>query len=411
MKNDINLAKEIASFEKDGTKKMNLKGTLKNADVYKIPLDLLYYNDKNDRIATWISKYEMENQCISDLERTEYNSIIQQYIIKADKHRFDITLNNIRNFSQLEAGVVTNDGRVIDGNRRFSCLRKLCEETGHSSFGYFRAVILPGTISEKEVKQMELVLQHGQEGKVDYNPIEKLVGIYRDIVKNKLFTVNEYATSIDSSVKEVQEDVDKAKLMVDFLEYIHAPEQFYIARELEIDGPLGEIFNIKNRLGQDEKNWERIRIALFDNMLMKTNNDDSGDITRILREFGKRIVKNEALFDKYFEKHEESSRALDEKLRQPKMVNTEYIRKEIRGDEKLQTKMQNNLESSLYEAKKDMARRQPVDLLSSAIDDIEKIDLGAISKLKDSDRNEFEDGLKIILEKIHAIEKKFNESF
>ena len=86
------------------------------------------------------------------------------------------------------------------------------------------------------------------------------------------------------------------------------------------------------------------------------------------------------------------------------MVNTEYIRKEVRGDEKLQTKMQNNLESSLYAAKKDMARRQPIDLLSSAIDDIEKIDLGAVSKLKDSDRKEAIRIMKCIKDKV-----KYNE--
>lgn len=410
MDKDINLSQRIASFLQDGTKKMNLKGTLVNMPIYKIPLDFLYYNDQNDRIATWISKYERENNKISDLGRNEYNLTIQDYIIKADTQRFKNTLNNIRNFTQLEAGVVADDGRVIDGNRRFSCLRKLFEETGDQSFNYFRAVILPETISEKEIKQMELVLQHGQEGKVDYNPIEKLVGIYRDVVKKGLFTVKEYATSIDSPVKDVQESIEKAKLMADFLDYIHAPEQFYIARELEIDGPLGEIFNIKKRIGKDEEKWEKVRIALFDNMLMKTNNDDSGDITRIIREFGKRIVSNDILFEKYFTKHDPLSRDLNSKLQKTTNISTDYIRKEIRDNTELKQKMQNNLEGSLYEAKKDFARKQPLELLSAAIDDIEKIDLIAVARLQNEDREEFRKNLEIIQEKIKAIESNFNET-
>ena len=42
--------------------------------------------------------------------------------------------------------------------------------------------------------------------------------------------------------------VDEAELMVDFLEYIPAPEEFYIAKEMDLDGPFNEILNIKKRL-------------------------------------------------------------------------------------------------------------------------------------------------------------------
>lgn len=53
-------------------------------DVYDIPLDCLYYNDKNDRIATWISDYKSENNCdsidMSDIDA--YNDIIEKFIEK-----------------------------------------------------------------------------------------------------------------------------------------------------------------------------------------------------------------------------------------------------------------------------------------------------------------------------------------
>ena len=40
------------------TKKFSLRGETSARQVYKIPLDLLYYNNKNGRIATLISKWE-----------------------------------------------------------------------------------------------------------------------------------------------------------------------------------------------------------------------------------------------------------------------------------------------------------------------------------------------------------------
>lgn len=410
MINNNNLTEVMTKGEIIGTKKMNIKGQVRNMDVYRIPIDKLYYNDKNDRIATWISKYESENGSIRKLGLDAYNDKIQEYIIKSDKQKFMTTMNNIRNFSQLEAGVVFIDGRVIDGNRRFTCLRKLFHDTGDQAFAYFDAVILNNEISEKEIKLMELVLQHGQEGKVDYNPIEKLVGIYRDIIKDKLFDVKEYAKSIDAKESDVEKSVQLAGLMEDFLEYINAKEQFYIARELEIDGPLNEIYNIKKRIGSDEEKWDKVRITLYDNMLIKTNNQESSDITRIIRDFGKKVVENDEIFDTYFKKHEEYSRELNSKLSNfGDRINTDFIRKEIREDEELKSKISCNLEEALYNAKKGEARKKPIELLKSINEDISKIDTSAVSRLRGGDREEFEEQLEILKEKISNVEEKFNE--
>lgn len=410
MNNRFDLTQIIQSGNVVSSKKMNIKGQVRNMDVYRIPINMLYYNDKNDRIATWISKYESEMGDISNLDVDSYNNKIQEYIIKADKQKFNTTMNNIRNLSQLVPGVVFIDGRVIDGNRRFTCLRKLYQDTGDQSFAYFDAVILNNEISEKEIKLMELVLQHGEEGKVDYNPIEKLVGIYRDIIKDKLFTVKEYANSIDVKESEVEKSVQLAYLMEDFLEYINAPEQFYIARELEIDGPLHEIYNIKRRLGSDEEKWEKVRISLYDNMLVKTNNQESGDITRIIRDFGKKVVENDDIFDNYFDKHETYSRELNNILNScDEVVNTEFIRREIRENDVLKEKISQNLDDALYSAKKDEARKKPIELLKSINDDITKIDLTAISRLRGDDRTDFAEQLGYLKEKIETVEEKFNE--
>ncbi|MBR4566936.1 hypothetical protein IKO18_00485 [bacterium] len=53
--------------------------------IYKIPLDMLYYNDWNTRIVTAKSKYESENDVkLSDLfnqgKIEEYNKIIHQLV-------------------------------------------------------------------------------------------------------------------------------------------------------------------------------------------------------------------------------------------------------------------------------------------------------------------------------------------
>ena len=391
------------------TKKINIGGQVKNENVYRIPLNQLYYNDQNGRIGTWISKYESENGSISELPLEEYNMVIEDFIIQSDKAKFKTTKDNIRQLSQLETGVVFYDGRVIDGNRRFTCLRQLARETGDQKYNYFEAVILDENITEKNIKLMELTLQHGQESKVDYNAIEKLVSIYKDIIKNKLTTIAEYATSMATSISKVQKDVELAKLMEDFLEYINAPEQFYIARDLEIDGPLNEVYNIKKRLENDPDKWEEARVALYDNMLMKTTYQDSDDITRTIREFGKKVIPNDELFEEYSRNHSNISREINKKVSNVEKVTTSYLRNEIRNDEELSKKVTDNMEDVLYIAKKSEIKKIPIEKINDANNSISKIDLTAVSKLRGDERKEFSEELNILKDLIKKIEEKFNE--
>lgn len=143
-----------AVFSTKLTQKLTIDGITQPYPVYKIKLDWLYYKDQNDRIATWISQYRAQhNGYAPDLsDQKRYNQIIKE--INPDALRK--TKTNIKMVDQREPGVVLNDGRIIDGNRRFTCLRELAAED--ERFGYFEAVILERSIesSAKQIKPLEL---------------------------------------------------------------------------------------------------------------------------------------------------------------------------------------------------------------------------------------------------------------
>lgn len=68
-----------------------------------------------------------------------------------------------------------------------------------------------------------------------------------------MLSVEEYARSTNESETEVKKRVEVAKLMVEFLEFINAPEQFYIARDLQLYYPLEELLKlIKKCRTEDE---------------------------------------------------------------------------------------------------------------------------------------------------------------
>ena len=175
----------------DRATKMVVDGLTETYPIYQVRLTNLFFNDQNDRIATWLSQFRAEHGDVAlnkdNLE--SYNDIIQGFITESNPERLKQTQINIALLGQQKYGVVLNDGRIIDGNRRFSCLRNLAKDD--AKFNYFETVILDRDYehSAKQIKMLELQIQIGEEARVDYNPIDKLVGIYRDIRESGLLTV------------------------------------------------------------------------------------------------------------------------------------------------------------------------------------------------------------------------------
>ena len=55
--------------------KHSIDNVTRDFDIYRIKCDLLFYNDQNDRIATWVSEYNSaQGADLLALGRDEYNA-------------------------------------------------------------------------------------------------------------------------------------------------------------------------------------------------------------------------------------------------------------------------------------------------------------------------------------------------
>lgn len=218
------------------TRKVTYGGKTVVYPVYRVRLDKLYYNDQNDRIATWISRYESENGkgALTALDTENYNRIIENFICESNLDAIQKTQKNITFVGQREPGVTLADGRIVDGNRRFTCLRRIQRDSSEPV--YFETVIMDMDIQEdkKQIKLLELGIQHGEEKKVDYDLIDYAVGTYRDIVQTKLLTIEEYASSANETKANVKKRIEIAEVINDFLKYIRLSEQYHVAREYQV---------------------------------------------------------------------------------------------------------------------------------------------------------------------------------
>jgi len=387
-------------IETDLTKKLVIDNVAKVYPVYKIRLDKLYYNDQNDRIATWVSQYKTENNVdeINMENLDEYNAIIHNFVTESNREALRKTQTNMELIGQNVPGVVLQDGRIIDGNRRFTCLRNIEEKTGQTQ--YFEAVILDHNIknNKKQIKMLELMLQHGIDEKIDYNPIDRLVGVYNDVIETGLLTAKEYAMGIGVKESEVVQEIEKAKLMVEFLEFINAPKQFHLARHFNIVDPLKELNTMLKRINDEDKK-EDLKYSVFSQFLVSPE----GDATRYMRKI-KKIASNDRFLEGYLDEQVDLVEKVCDILEEHPEVKENEIAK-IRSDEDLKRNFYQSTEKHLNKVNSDATRNQPIKLVEKAFDNLELIDLNILNKLSVLQVEEFSNNVKDLKEKINNLEK------
>lgn len=381
----MNLMVDLKFNKEDvvSTKKLSIRGEKKVFNVYRIPLEYLKYNKKNGRIATYISQFIDEGHDFSK-DINEFNNIIEKFIEESNPDALRKTKQNIKILSQTEPAVVLSNGIIIDGNRRFTSLRQLSREGAGAEFNYLEAVILDSEkYNDKDIKRLELNLQHGVESRVDYNPIDRLVDIYRDLIENGgVFTPEEYRGETQKTLKEVKKDMEISQLLIDYLDFINKPKKFYIARKQQVDGPLREIYNILKSDKIDQEYKTDIKEYLFTNIMAL-----GGDTTRRIREL-KDVFEDRKLSKELLEEVEEDE-ILDD--------ITDYFNElDVKSDtvelsSELVEKIKSTTEEFVERKKYKNARNQPIELLNKAFKTLNEIDTEALARLDEASKKEFKD--------------------
>ncbi len=360
-------------------KQLRIDGRTDTYEVYEIKLDCLYYNDQNDRIATWISKYKSDNHVdmidMSDLDA--YNSIIEGFVVASNPDAMRKTKNNIRAIGQQEYGVVLTDGRIIDGNRRFTCLRQIQRETGTTQ--YFKAVILPHDIEHnaKQIKMLELSLQLGVDKPVDYDPVDKLVGLYHAVAETHLITVEEYATHTSSTPKRVIADLEKAKLMIEYLEFINASGSYHLIKELNLYYPIEELYKMLKGFNDYDDRKEDIKSIVFANFTVQPE----GDMTRYIRKI-KKIVESPRFVNGFIDEQMPLTEEVVDVIDRQEQVNEQVLNQQLTNSE-LSEQFFDSTEKWRTKSQSDETRNRPAFLLDKACSNVEAIDTNIFLKMTD----------------------------
>lgn len=369
------------------TRKVTFAGKTQAYPVYKVRLDALYYNDQNDRIATWITRYRAENgaDSLTQLSGEEYNNVIENFIYESNPESIVRTQKNISLVGQREPGVALSDGRIVDGNRRYTCLRRIQRSSVEPV--YFETVIMDVDIQtdKKQIKLLELAIQHGEEKKIDYDLIDYAVGTYRDIVQTELLTVEEYANSTNEPIAEVKKRIEIAGIICEFLEYLKLPEQYHIAREYQVYSLFQEMLTPLRLLNDKEKKY--LKEIAFMNAMMKAIPDQRKFIRDI-----KGIVKNKN-YDAYFDEQKKWAEIVRKRYDETDINSKEDIDRFAEANSDITSELQLSMEKALQTTRLQILKSKPEENIAKCINLMLDVDSRYFSELDEEEKENIKAGL------------------
>ena len=238
---------------------LQYKGEARIEKVYRIPLDYLIYNKYNGRIGSDVLSYEKQNGILNP-ELDQDREIIEHFLYESKEDRNKITMTSLLKNGQQRYGIVTSDGKIVDGNRRAMLLNRLFhkrEELGYS-YGevekckYFLAIILPDDAEERDIQKLETIYQMGEDDKLDYNPIEKYLKCKR--LKQLDFSEEDIAEFMNQKPAQIKRWLSILKLMEEYLEN-YGYDGIYTRLE-KTEGPF---VNLEDYLDSYQKKGANIR--------------------------------------------------------------------------------------------------------------------------------------------------------
>ena len=267
VKNKIRIDKYVKTHPDAKMKEMfpiSLKGSKKMLDVYKIPTDILFYNIRNGRFAAeYEETVKREGGHLNPEDKTDAEKI-KQILLDLNKDETRRTYNDLKIREQWNCGIITEDGYVIDGNRRKAIISKLYEDTGEEKWKYLKVACLDGPITSEDLWALEAGIQLGKDEIVRYGPINELLKIHEGInagMSKKSIVNTLYGYDKED---EIDEKLDRLNLIEQYLKFIEKPRMYsQVKQNVEHFIDLQDIIKECNDNRYDPDRIVKIKHAAF----------------------------------------------------------------------------------------------------------------------------------------------------
>ena len=419
---------ELAKIKRDGKPvmtgvKLTYHGERETFDVYSIPLSILTYNPYNGRIGAEVKSYERQHHVL-DSDNADDVAIIEKLLWDSKIEANERTQKSLLEDHQQRYGIVTADGKIIDGNRRASLLNRIWRDESfpantkqHTQF--FEAIILPIDADRKEILRLETTYQMGEDAKVDYGPIEKYLkaGDLRD----EGFTDSEIASFMGVKAKDISWYLRILDLMNEYLDNYGYTGNYTMLEETEDPFQKLEASLRGYKGGGITKMWDYdveidvsdLKAIAFDYIRLGLDQTDFRDIIRkpTKTQTDASLFANKEIWRKFSEDHFATVESVTEQS------VDDIIRNNPNGDlkrlmrardnawkEKVSKALYENFNSSRDKLNNKQQAAEPMKLLQKAYAALSAVDTDQPSFKSDS-------GVESYLEEIIAMAKKYSEIY
>lgn len=202
--------------EKHRTVALPYKGEKTEFDVLRVPLDEVHFNVETGRlIVDRLTVLKVPDNV--DPDDPAVQKQFEKRIFELDET--NKLLDQIRKVGQLEPGVTTADGTVINGNRRLAVLRHLYQETKDPKYSHIEVALLPEDATRKELFLLEAFLQMTPESREKYGPVTTALEIERGINEFRV-PKDVVARTMNLKSADVDDFLERLEFMKEYLAFI-----------------------------------------------------------------------------------------------------------------------------------------------------------------------------------------------
>lgn len=179
--------------------------------VVRLPIELPIYRMANGRTRTGQLKYIRQHQIAPHFftagqENQDPQQAQHDLLDKFSKEgttSIEPIAKVLEGGRQTDPLLISSAGIVVNGNRRLAAMRELYAtgEPAYQSFSHVNCTVLPASISEKEIKEIEVRLQMQPETKLPYTWVNEALTI-KDLSLSG-FSQDEIARDMRKQVRDV----------------------------------------------------------------------------------------------------------------------------------------------------------------------------------------------------------------
>ena len=409
-------------FSTDGKgKRIRYCGDVKTFIEYEIPMDLIIYNVENGRIASLVKSYEREHSSLNP-EKDEDSKQIAQFLYDSNDIANKKTKRNIVSNGQLETGIITCDGVLVDGNRRVSLMRQILSDSSFSTSERarcekFRAIVLPEDADKKEILRLETTFQMGADEKVGYNAIEKY--LHAQDLADQGFSTSDISEFMNlDGATEVTKLLEIKQLIDEYLEYFGL-DGLYTRLPKGFEDDLQKLNTAIRKIKNGSINWipttrlteveNDLKCISFDYIRLNAKSPDGFEFRSIASTSNANFLVNEDIWNQFVKSWQDATNGITDTPIEVVLSEATTTNESSRLLEARDNEWRTNVKDNLMEAFNDAQttlnnkkeKEKPGVLFKRALNALQQIDLDSLGAAADkSDILKYIEQVKMICDNV-----------